>query len=322
MKDFLKNLPKKLQNNLVKNKLLYTVLFFCFLLVVSVICNLAIQGYLNANYLLPNPFPNFKVADYPFLKSSETLDVSAWGVIVMDDNSKVIVLSKIPNLRFSLASTTKIMTALIALEYYKPNDILTIKADSVEGSIVGFKKGEKISFESLLYAMLLPSSNDAALAIAQNFEGGEKEFIKKMNQKALSLYLFNTHFSDSYGLNDSDNYTTVFDLAQLASYASKNPIISDIVSTKIKIISNADNTNRYLLKNLNKLLGIYGVNGIKTGYTEAAGLCLVTYADNFGHEIVAVVLESNERKIDMIQILDYSFGRLGFEVSHPLLSFP
>lgn len=313
MKGFL---LKKLLNKQYKNKLLYTVIFFCILLAAFVILDIFIQRYLKTYQTLSNPFTDFKVSSYPVLASSNNPDISASGAVTMDDDSKVVILSKNPNLRFSMASTTKIMTALVALEYYEMDDILSIKENKVEGSVVGFKEGEKISFENLLYAMLLPSANDAALAIAQNYGGGEKEFVNKMNQKALGLHLYDTHFSDSYGFDDSANYTTPLELAKLASTATKNIIFSNVVSTKTKIISNADNSNTYLLNNLNKLLGIDGVNGIKTGYTDEAGGVLVTSTIQKGHGLIIVVMKSMDRFLDTLKILFDLKGNLNYLAIH------
>src|SRR5262249_17236541 len=161
---------------------------------------------------------------------------------------------KNPQLRFSIASTTKIMTALVGLDYYKPDDILTVKTGGVPGSGLNLIPGEQFKFIDLMYAMLLPSANDAAQTIADNYPGGEKAFVNKMNEKALSLHLSNTHYADPIGLNDDGDYSTVVDMARLASYAISNTTFVEVTSTKYKTIYSRNLARIYPLTNLNKLL--------------------------------------------------------------------
>lgn len=253
-------------------------------------------------------------------KSNDLLkEISAESYIVMDDDSKVVLLSKNENFRFPLASTTKIMTALVALDYFKFNDILTVKTKIVEGSVVGFETGEKFYLEDMLYAMLLPSGNDAALAIAQNYMGGETEFVEKMNEKAKSLNLYNTHFSDTTGLSDDSDYTTVVDLARLSSVAIKNSVIKKITSTKQKEISTIDGKKTYSFSNLNKLLGIDGINGIKTGYTDEAGGVLATSRtdERNGKNLIIVVMKSQDRFSDTQKLVSLFNGRITYLSIHP-----
>ena len=251
---------------------------------------------------LANPFPVKQVADYPLLERQFAPLVSAQSAYIMEADSKVVLFEKNQTLRFSPASTTKIMTALVALDYYKLDDILTIKRSGVEPVVVGFPFGAKVKFIDMLYAMLLPSGNDCAFAIADNYPGGEKAFVAKMNEKAKLLHLENTHFGDPVGLDDTDDYTTVRDMALLASYAINHPILSQIVGTKEKIIT--DSTGQaYDLKTTNKLLGLYGVNGVKTGYTGEAGEVLVTSARLQGHTFILVVMKSDDRFVDTEKLL-------------------
>lgn len=245
-------------------------------------------------------------------KKDEVLDLSAEAVLVMDDDSKVVLFAKNPNLRFSMASTTKIMTALTALDHYQLDEILTVQEDNIEGVAVGFKKGERVSFENLLYAMLLPSANDAAKTLAQNYPGGESKFVKKMNENALRFNLNNTHFSDATGLNDEGNYTTSVDLARLASIALKNKTFAKIVSTKYKVVTDETFTNFYPLENLNKLLGVDGVNGVKTGFTNEAEGVLVTSKLENGHIFIIVVMRSKDRFLDTKKLLGLISGNVSY----------
>ena len=214
------------------------------------------------------------------------------------------------------------MTALVALEYYQMDDILQIETEKVEGVNVGFKKGQQLFFKDILYAMLLPSGNDAALALAQNYRGGEEAFIKKMNDKAKEFNLVNTNFADAIGLEDSRDYTTPLDLAKLSSFALKNKIFSKIVATKTKEITDVKGENKYILNNLNRLLGVSGVNGIKTGYTNEAGQVLVTSkveedSNNKQHTIIIVIMDSQDRFLDTEKLLYLVSNNINYLSIHP-----
>lgn len=248
---------------------------------------------------------NTKLNPYPFVQQVVLPQVSANAAIIVDADSQVILFSKNPELRFSMASTTKIMTALTGLDHYQLNDVLTIKSVGVEGSGLGFVPNDQFTFESLLYAMMLPSANDAAQAIADNYPGGADAFVAKMNEKAAALHLDKTHFADASGLNDDGDYTTVVDLARLASYAITNPTLSKISSTKYKTISNQSFTRQYPLTNLNRLLGTDGVTGLKTGTTEGAGEVLVTSTVKNGHTYIIVVMQSQNRFADTSTLMKF-----------------
>ena len=320
-----------------KRPILYAFLFACLSFLVAIAFFDLFLRYYNFEKKIKE-FPlNISKTEYPVFKTPIAPNITAKAVVIMDDESKTILFSKNPNLLFSMASTTKIMTALVALDYYKLNDILTVKSEKVEGVNVGFKIGEKLKFEDILYAMLLPSGNDAALALAQNYlparsaesrragkagPGGEKEFVKKMNEKARSLNLINTNFADPIGLEDSQDYTTPLDLIRLTSAALENKIFADVVKTKTLQISDVTGENEYLLKNLNKLLGVSGVNGVKTGTTTEAGQVLVTSkqdldSSNNKHTFIIVVMNSEDRFSDTRQLLDLISGNINYLSIHP-----
>jgi D-alanyl-D-alanine carboxypeptidase len=282
----------------------------------SALFDLVLRYYIAGKNIREFPF---KIAnkEYPVLKFPINPDISAKAIVIMDKDSGVVLFSRNPNLLFSMASTTKIMTALVSLDYYKMDDILTIQAERVEGVNVGFKVGEKLSYESVLYAMLLPSGNDAALAIAQNYPGGKKAFIEKMNEKAKLLHLVNTNFADSIGLEDSRDYTTALDLARLASKALDNEVFAEVVSTKTREITNITGENKYFLKNLNVLLGVQGVNGVKTGYTAEAGQVLVTSKKEGKHTLIIVIMNSQDRFFDTSKLLYELSGGVNFLPIHP-----
>lgn len=303
-----------------KNKrrlILYVLILLCLLFLVgSALLDVILRYYIFEKKVREFPF-KITSEQYPIFKSPINPDISAKAVVIMDKDSKVVLFSRNPNLLFSLASTTKIMTALISLDYYKINDIITVQTENVEGVNVGFKIGEKLLFKNVLYAMLLPSGNDAALALAQNYPGGEKAFIEKMNDKAKSFHLINTNFADSIGLEDSHDYTTALDLARLASIALDNEVFAKVVATKAWEITDVSGNNKYFLKNLNKLLGIQGVNGVKTGYTTQAGQVLVTSKKEGEHTLIIVVMDSTDRFFDTSKLLDEISGNINYLSIHP-----
>lgn len=290
------------------------VLFLLFCALIFLLFTFKILNYTNRIYLIP--FSASTQAEFPIIKTGFIPKISAKGAIIMDAGSKVVLYSKNPDLRFSSASTTKIMTALTALDYFNLKDILTVFEATNEGSVLGLKIGEQMTFENMLYAMLLPSANDVALTISENYPGGKQAFIAKMNNKAKTYKLVNTHYQDPSGLEDAGNYTTPFDLARLASFAIKNDTFKKIVATKKKTVYSLSGT-AYKIENLNKLLGINGVTGIKTGYTEEAGQVLLTSKIEKGKTIIIVVMGSEDRFLDTEKLLDLISNNLTYLSIHP-----
>lgn len=283
---------------------------------------------IKTNKLVAVPFVFPSPASYPVLHSvlgsrtesitriaSVSASLSAQAAIVMDSDSKVVLFSKNPTIRFSMASTTKIMTALVGLSYFKQGDVLTVERSYVEGSVAKFHKGEQIRFVDLLYAMMLPSANDAAYAIADNYPGGEQNFVAEMNKKAKDFHLFQTHYQDPVGLEDDGDYTTVVDLAHLASIAMQNQILAEVVGTKEKVITTVSG-NTYILENLNKLLGVQGVNGMKTGFTDEALGVLVTSKKEQDKTLILVVMKSVDRFADTQILLSLISGQVQYESMH------
>lgn len=237
-------------------------------------------------------------AEYPLVKLGHKIDVSAKAYIVYEKDSRVVVAAKNENLRFSPASSLKIMSSLVALEYYPLNKILTVgNLHNGDESVMKLYNGEQITVQNLLYGLLLPSGNDAAQTIARYYPGGEKNFVARMNTKAVDLAMTNSYFVDPSGYKD-DNYTSAFDLARLASYALNNPTFAEIVGTKYKIVFDAHNAYAHELVNLNRLLYLDGVTGVKTGFTNEAGGVLVTSIVYKGKTFAIVVLKSEDRFAD------------------------
>ena len=216
---------------------------------------------------------------------AEAAQLSATAAILMDADSGEVLYEKDTGRRMRIASTTKIMTALVALERAKLTDTITVTASHmVEGSSMYLKPGETVTVEELLYGLLLCSGNDAALALADCC-GGLDAFVQAMNEKAAALGMKDTSFANPNGLDDENHYSTARDMAVLAAYAAEDPTFRRICSTKTATVGGRSMTNH------NKLLRqIEGCIGMKTGYTKAAGRTLVSCAERQGRRLVAVTL--------------------------------
>lgn len=243
------------------------------------------------------------VADEPKINSR--------AAVVIDRNSKEVLYKKNMNVKKAMASTTKIMTAIILIEQ---GDLLkqveiSKKAASIGGSRLGLKTGDKITLNDLLYGLMLKSGNDAAIAIAEEIGGSVEDFSKLMNNKAMELNLKNTHFVTPHGLDDDNHYTTAYELAMLTDYALKNKKFADVVNTKYYTVK----INGYAkdISNTNELLGVLeGVNGVKTGFTNNAGRCLVTSTIRNNFNIITVVLGADTKKYrtkDSANLIQYVY---------------
>ena len=227
--------------------------------------------------------------------SLPTPDVSAKSAILIEASTGEVIWSENPDQRLPMASTTKIMTALVAIESGDVKRTVSISplAVGVEGSSVYLYANEKMTLEDLIYAMLLESANDAAAAIAIEVGGSIEGFADMMNERASSLGLSNTHFENPHGLDGETHYTTARELAIIAREAYSNEILKGIFSTYKKTIPLNETEGVRLLINHNKLLKSYdGATGIKTGFTKKSGRCLVSAAERDGLEFIAVTLNA------------------------------
>jgi len=248
--------------------------------------------------------------------------VSAKAYALVDQASGRLICGQNTDLKLPMASTTKIMTALIACESGKLDMTFTVDPDAVrvEGSSMGLLPGERITLRELVYGLLLESGNDAANAIAYELGGSIPGFADMMNKRAKQLGLSNTHFINPSGLDASGHYTTALDLARLGAYAMKNPDFARISGTKKMCISYNGIKNGRTLYNHNKLLSsVDGINGIKTGFTKKSGRCLVSSATRGGVSLVVATLDDPDDWDDHEQFLDYGFKLLK---CHALLNGP
>ena len=262
----------------------------------------------------------------PFWTPDEKLDtahqpeVVAQAGLLVDINSGNILFEKNANEKRPIASLVKIMTAVVALEHKKLAEKIYINqtAASVGENSMGLTEGEIYTLEELMYGLILNSGNDAAYAIAEGVAGNANRFIEWMNIKAKEVGLTDTYFADSSGLDDTA-YSTPKDLVSLTRYALKNPDFREIVETVEYETVSEKHKYIYLYNQTNLLTTYPGVKGVKTGFTEEAGLCLVTYVQIGDVEFVGVVLNSIDRKGDMILMLDHGFETLGITPEHNLL---
>lgn len=231
--------------------------------------------------------------------------------VAYDRKSGEVIWGKDENKRTAMASTTKIMTAIVTLENCDLTQTVTIskKSAGTGGSRLGLKVDDKITMNDLLYGLMLKSGNDAAVAIAETVGGSVEGFAELMNEKAKELKLENTHYVTPHGLDDPEHYTTAVELAKLADYALQNETFAKIVNTKNYTVT----INGYpkSISNTNELLGyLEGVNGVKTGFTNNAGRCLVTSVNRNGFEIITVILQADTKKFrtaDSIKLIEYIY---------------
>ena len=237
--------------------------------------------------------------------------VSAQAAILIEADSGKVIFSREAGVRLPMASTTKIVTALTALALADPATPITVapEAVGVEGSSVYLIAGEMLTLEELLYALLLESANDAAVAIAVGISGSVDAFAKQMNAVAADLHLENTHFVNPHGLDGEEHYTSAADLAMLAKKALQNELIRTIVGTRKHTIPHPGNAGSRLLVNHNKLLRLYdGCIGVKTGFTKQSGRCLISAAERDGVTLIAVTLNAPNDWNDHTAMLDYGFS--------------
>lgn len=232
--------------------------------------------------------------------------LQANGAYIVDLDSKTPVYEKNSNRRFLPASTAKVITALVAADYFKQDDVLEVKRTITEGQLVGVTPGERFTFENVLYGLLVYSGNDMAYLIADNYPGGEPAFVVAMNKKAQELHMKNSQFRNPSGFDSSSQYTTPFDLSLAGRKLLEDQNLARIVSTKSITISDVDFKHFYPLSNINKLLGeIPGIGGLKTGYTDEAGENLMTFYKKNGHQFLIVILKSPDRFEDTKQIVSW-----------------
>lgn len=272
--------------------------------------------------LFPKVFPVAVPSPALLPKRTGSVDpvtfLSAEGVVVYDVASAVTIYEKNADELLSPASTTKILTALVALDTYNLDDVVTVKTVANNGQVMGLVPGEQMTVENLLYGALVLSGNDAAWALGEQYQGGVDAFVAAMNKKAQDLHLTNSHFTNPVGYDDPEHKMTARDLARLSAFALTNKTIAKIVAIPQITVSDVSHTRFHPLSNVNQLLGkVPGVAGIKTGWTEEAGENLVTLIERNGHRVILVVLKSKDRFGDTMALINWVFSDVTWETVAP-----
>ena len=242
--------------------------------------------------------------------SVEKISVNAKAAVLYCVNNDTVIFEKNANDRLSMASTTKIMTALLTLEQNSPERVVTVSKDavSVEGTAMGLKPGDKVNYYSLVCGMLLSSGNDAANVAAYSVSGNLSDFAVLMNKKAKEIGMRNTSFVTPSGLDAKNHFSTAYDMALLGAYAINNPDFREICSAKSKSVSFGNPEREYTLYNHNRLLSsVDGVFGIKTGFTKKSGRCLVSACERNGITLVCVTLNDPDDWTDHKKLIEYGF---------------
>ena len=237
--------------------------------------------------------------------------LSAASAVLLEATTGTILYARNEHVRRAPASTTKIMTALIALERGDLRSLVTVgpRAGATPGSSVGLRPGDRLSLGELLQGLMLSSGNDAGVAIAEHVAGSEEAFVRLMNIRARDFGAFHTSFRNPHGLPAPGHYTTAFDLALITRYALQNPAFARLVRTREEELQWAAGERRLALANTNRLLWSFaGADGVKTGTTSEAGHCLVASATRDGRRLIAVVLRSADRWRDAAALLEYGFN--------------
>lgn len=240
-------------------------------------------------------------------------DLSAVSAVLIEAETGTVLYQKNAGERRAMASTTKIMTALLTIEAGDLDREFTVDplAIRVEGTSMGLQEGDRVSRRDLLYGILLPSGNDAANATAVSVSGSIPEFVKLMNSKAQELGLSDTHFVTPSGLDADGHYTTALDLARLTAYAMKEETFCEIVACRSAEVEFGNPPYKRTLYNSNKMLARYdGAIGVKTGFTDNARRCLVSAAERDGVTLIAVTLNAGDDWNDHTKMLDYGFTQL------------
>lgn len=235
--------------------------------------------------------------------------LSAQSILAVDLDSGVTLFQKNPNLLVLPASTTKIITGLVALEHYPLNKVLKVGKVNVGGQKMHLVTGEEMSVRDLIFGLLIYSANDAAEVLAENYTGGRDGFISAMNEKARDLRLEQTFFSNPTGLDTEGQFTTARDLVKVSSVAMQNPFFRKAVGTKEAVVKSVEGKFTHRLANINELLGEEdGVLGVKTGWTENAKENLVTYIERDGRKIMIAILASQDRFGETSRLIGWIFA--------------
>jgi len=267
--------------------------------------------------------PEYELLNYqhypiPQIDSKTPPVLSAQSFILIDSTSNTTLLAKNQYLRIYPASITKLATALTALNVYSLDEIVTITESYHLGKVMGLQPGEKITVKNLISALLVYSANDAAVSLASHHPQGVSGFLKEMNLITTKYNLTGTHFTNVDGIHQTNHYSTVFDLAQIARISVKNPVLKEAVKTKTLTVSDLSDQITHRLVSTNELLGVVPeIEGLKTGWTPEAGGCFVGLININGHYLISVVAQSADRFADTRLLVDWSKSHLTYSAYQP-----
>jgi D-alanyl-D-alanine carboxypeptidase len=262
------------------------------------------------------------VSKYPRKMGKEAApEISAAAAIVTDWESGTVLYESNAKAKMYPASLAKLMTAIVALDYFSPDAVIQIGrlANGRGEAEMGLAAGDRVTVKSLLAGLLISSGNDAAYALATGYPGGTENFIYAMNKKAENLGMEDTHFANPTGLDSPFQFSTARDIAILSRVALGNDLIASIVATSGMTVTDITGKKAYSLKNINKFLDyLYGADGIKTGFTDLAGENLAASVSRSGHRIIAVVLKSQNRFSDNARLVEWAYRNFTWvEVAPP-----
>ncbi|MBV8258827.1 MAG: D-alanyl-D-alanine carboxypeptidase [Actinobacteria bacterium] len=261
----------------------------------------------------PPPKPIVLIHGAPLLAGKLHVPIAAAAAILVDADTGQVLWARHPHQRREIASTTKIMTALLALRNVGWHQLITVAPQVTRVPLVreGLRAGEQVQAWKLFYAMLLYSGNDDALQLALAAAGTQPAFVREMNAEAAHLSMHDTHYASTSGVVDKDNYSSAWDVAAVTREALQNPVFRKIVRTpRIEVPWSAPTYSKIYVNN-NLMLRLYpGATGVKTGYTHLSGWCLVTSATRRGHTLISVVLDSGDMYNDSKKLLDLGFASL------------
>jgi D-alanyl-D-alanine carboxypeptidase (penicillin-binding protein 5/6) len=263
--------------------------------------------YPKNNFLTKNDqLIDFQFPDTPIIKLTQSPILNTDNYILVDVDTNKILLSKNKDQKIYPASTTKLATALTALNLYPLDEIITVDQTYEEGKVMELQLGEKITVKSLVQALLVYSANDSAYTLARHYQGGISSFVPQMNLLLSKYNLINTHFVNVDGIHNDNHYSTVYDLSQLGRLAIKNQTVTNVVKNKTLTVTDVTGKIKHEITSTNELLGIVPeIIGLKTGWTPEAKGCFIGLININGHEVISVVADSDDRFQDTKTLIDW-----------------
>ena len=265
--------------------------------------------------------PKFKIQPQhwdpePIMSPIPAESIAAKTMILVDETNGKVLADRNSRARVPMASTTKIMTAALAIEFANADSLITVPGEALkdlpaDSALMGVSAGEKYTIKELLYGLMLNSGNDAAKTIAIAISGSEEAFARLMTAKAKQIGMQDTRFVNASGLDHENHYSTAYDLALLAHYAQSLPLLREVVATSQITLPYSSNHKQLYLENLNSLITSYpGATGIKPGNTGQAGNCLVATPERGGQKLIGVLLDTPGRNTNMAALFDLGFAYL------------